>query len=73
MPDVAKAPLSAQDITSTVEPGLSVSIWSNIITPAVHRSITTCAAWRWIRWITAVTWRWRCLEWLISASGGVCH
>lgn len=55
LPDVAKAPLAAQDITSTDEAGLSVSIWSNIITPAVHRSITTCAAWCWIRWITAVT------------------
>ncbi len=43
-----------------MKPGLSVSIWSNIITRAVHRSITTCAAWRWIRWIIAVTWRWRC-------------
>lgn len=55
LPDVAKAPLAAQDIASTDEAGLSVSIWSNIITPAVHRSITTCAAWRWIRWIIAVT------------------
>lgn len=55
LPDVAKAPLAAQDITSTDEAGLSVNIWSNIITRAVHRSITICAAWRWIRWIIAVT------------------
>ncbi|NYY77002.1 hypothetical protein DMI62_20510 [Escherichia coli] len=60
LPDVAKAPLAAQDITSTDEAGLSVNIWSNIITRAVHRSITTCAAWRWIRWIIAVIWRWQC-------------
>lgn len=28
LPDVAKAPLAAQDITSTVKPGLSVNIWT---------------------------------------------
>lgn len=55
LPDVAKAPLSAQDITSTDEARFIGQHLSNIITPAVHRSITTCAAWRWIRWIIAVT------------------
>lgn len=75
LPDVAKAPLSAQDITSTDEAWFIGQHLEHIITPTVHRSITTCAAWRWIRWITAVTWRWRC--WNITAdfpqSGGVCH
>lgn len=66
LPDVAKAPLAAQDITSTDEAwfiGQHLEQYHHASRSPFDYYLRGVVL---IRWITAVTWRWRC--WNITAQ-----